>query len=116
MPGSLELVGCRVEFLPRLWWIPSIQTGFLEGILVDIKRDGGAVEGERQHVAFAIGVIARHRWQIAFWIERLVRILHQLVHRFNRTFGGHHGCCADFKHLQDVRRIARTIGGDRGGH
>ena len=43
MSGGLELVGCRVEFLPRLWWIASIQTGFFEGILT--KEDAVLTDG-----------------------------------------------------------------------
>ena len=116
LAAGLELAGSDAELLPGLGRGVGVQPGLLEGVLVDVEHRRGRIEGHRQHIALAVGVVARHRRDIRLRVEGLARILHQLVDRLDRALGRHHRGGAHLEHLHDVRRIAGPEGGDRGGH
>ncbi len=116
LAGGLELLAGGDEFLPRLGRLLGVEPGLLVGVLVDVEDDRRAVEREGQHVALAVGVIARHGADVDLRIEGLVGVLHELVDGDDRTLAGHHRGGADLEDLQDVRRIAGAVGGDRVGH
>jgi hypothetical protein len=61
------------------------------------------LNGKRQHLALRCRVVAGDRGQVVVRIERLARILHQLVDRFDGALGAHHGRGTDLEDLQDVR-------------
>ncbi len=112
----LELRGGLLDFGPGLRRIGRIEAGLLERIVVDVKHLRRAVERHRDQVAGSVRVVRRNRAEKAFGIERLLLLGHQLVDRLDRAFGGHHRRRADFEHLDDLRRVAGTIRGDRRGH
>ena len=115
LSGGLQLAGNHCEFLPGLRR-GAVEAGLFERILVDVEHRSRTVEGQRQHVAFAVGVIARDRGKIVLRVERLARLLHQLVDRLDRALRTHHGRGPDLEHLQNVRRVAGAERGDRRGH
>ena len=112
--GRLQLLGGVEHFRPGLRDLGDIR--LLQFILVDPHHHRGRVEGERQHVALRGRVVAGDGRQIRLGIERLVRVLHQLVDRLDGAVGAHHGRGADLEHLHDVRRGAGAERGDAGIH
>ena len=116
LPGRFQLAGRDPELLPGLRRLLRIKPGLLERILVDIKQHRRTVERERQHVALAVGVVARHGWEIGLRLERLLRISHDFRDRYDGAFGTHHRRCADLEHLQDVRRATGAECCNRRGH
>ena len=125
-PLGREAAGGRVRFHDLLAEILQLGPGFRRRVgikarffkhgLVVIHDRGRTVEGQRQHIAVGVGVIADHGRQIGRGIEGHLIIRHQLVDRDNGALGGHHRAGADFEHLDDGRLLLRTERGDRGRH
>ena len=123
-PGIGEAAGgvtCRLEFLggienPGPGFRDLGDAGLLQLILVDPHHHRRRVEGKRQHVAFRSRVVTGNGRKIGLGVERLVRILHQLIDRLDGAGGAHHGRGADLEHLHDVRRVAGAECGNAGVH
>jgi hypothetical protein len=81
-----------------------------------MEHGGRAVEREAQHLAIGGGVITRHSRHVGIGVKGDPGFFHDFAHGHDGALAGHHGGGAYFEHLQDVRRIACTEGGDCGGH
>ena len=81
-----------------------------------MENGGRAVERKAQHLSIGRGVIASHSRHVGIGVKGDPSFFHDLAHGHDGTLAGHHGGGAHFEHLQDVRRIAGTEGGDGGGH
>jgi hypothetical protein len=112
----LELGSGQGHFGPGRWRLFGVQPGGLESVLVVVEDRCGAVEREAQHLAVGGGVVAGHRGHIGLGSNLAPAFFHDLGHRHDGALGGHHGGGADFKHLQDVRRIAGAECGDGSRH
>src|SRR2546422_11703326 len=82
---GLEPAGGSGELLPGLRRLVRVEPRLAVGVLVDVEHRRRAVERQRQQIAFAVGVVAGHRWQVIFRFERLARLLHHLVDGFDRA-------------------------------
>ena len=112
----LELGSSVGDLGPGFGWLFRVQPGSLEGILVVVENGRGAVKWEAQHLAVWRCVVTRDSRYVGIGVELDACLFHDIRDRHDRPFAGHHGGRADFKHLNDVRRIASTESGNRGRH
>ena len=116
MPTRLELGGGLRDFDPGLRRLVRIEAGGLEGVLVVVENGGRAVEREAQHLPVGRRVVAGDGGHIGPLVELHAGVGHHLADRHDGVLAGHHRRGADFEHLQDVRRVTGTEGGNRRGH
>ena len=114
--AGLELGSSQRHFRPGGGRRVGVQARGLEGVLVVMKDRRGAVEREAQHLTVGRGVVTGHGGHIGVLVEFQAGIGHDLAHWHDGTLAGHHGGGAHFKHLQDVRRVACSVCGNRCGH
>ncbi len=116
LAARLQLRRGQRHFGPGLRRLVRIEPGLLERVLVVIEDGRRAVQRVRHHLAVRRGVVAGHRGHVDLRIELVAGLAHHFADRHDRAFRTHHRRGADLEHLQDVRRVAGAIGGDRRRH
>ena len=106
---GLELGRGQCHFGPGTGCFCGVNASRLEGVFVEVKHRGRAVERKAQHLAAGRGVVTGHSRHIGLGVKLLARVFHDLAYRHGHALTGHHGGGADLKHLQNVRCIASTV-------
>ncbi len=112
----LDLRGGGHDFGPGRRRAVGIEPRLLERLLVVEEHRRRAVERKGQHLSLGIGVVPGHRRYVDLRVEFLAGIGHHLVDRLDRPLRVHHLRRADLPDLQDRRRAARAIRGNRRRH
>ena len=110
-PRGLELLRHRLDLVPRRRRLVR-ETRLLEVVLVVVEDRRRRVERHRGELP-ARRVVTLHGPDQVVPVDRELVVTHELVHRVHRA-RRQHGLGADFEHLNDVRRLLRPIGRDRG--
>ena len=84
----------------------------LEGILVPVEKRRRRIKGEGEHLALRARVVSPDPGEVIVPVDLVAVILHQLV---SGVIGirQHEVESADIEYLNDGRRLATAIGGDR---